>query len=60
MRLLIVILLIVYLGGVVVALIPAVEANWASSDQFFSSIANELPRALAWPVAVYRNAVEHD
>lgn len=58
MRVFIIILLIVYLAGVVVALVPTVQANWASSDQFFSSIANALPGALAWPAAVYRDAVD--
>lgn len=58
MQVLIIMLLIVYLAGVVVVLIPTLRSNWAATDQFFSSIANELPRALAWPVAFYRDTVE--
>jgi hypothetical protein len=60
MRFVVAILLIVYLIGVGVVLAPTIRANWssASTEVFFGSIANDMPRALEWPALVYRHAVD--
>jgi hypothetical protein len=60
MRTLIAFLAVVYLVGVGVVLAPTVKAKWdtASTSQFVASVANEMPSALAWPAAVYRNTTE--
>ncbi len=58
MRTLIAILVIVYLVGIGVELAPTIKANWNSTTiaQFCASVGAELPRALAWPAAVYHSA----
>ena len=60
MRALIGLLVIIYLVGVGVALAPTIKANWntASASEFVGRVATELPRALSWPAAVYRNIAE--
>jgi hypothetical protein len=60
MRVLIALLVIIYLVGVGVELAPTIKANWstASASQFVESVATELPRALSWPAAAYRNIAE--
>ncbi len=57
MRTFITLLVIIYLVGVGVVLAPTIKANWStgSASQFFGSVATELPRALAWPVTVFRS-----
>jgi hypothetical protein len=62
MRAIIGILLVIYLIGVGVELAPTIKANWNNdpSSQFFASVATEMPRALAWPAAVYHRAIAHD
>ena len=60
MQILLAILVTVYLVGVGVVLAPTVKANWSSvpASQFAASVANEMPRALAWPAVVYREEVK--
>jgi hypothetical protein len=60
MRALIALLVVVYLVGVGVVLAPTVNAKWntGSTSQFVASVATEMPTALAWPAAVYRNTTE--
>jgi hypothetical protein len=60
MRAVISLLVIVYLVGVGVVLAPTIQTNWSggSASHFVESIATELPRALAWPVAAYRSIAE--
>lgn len=60
MQTLLSILVIVYLVGVGVVLAPTVKAEWNTTpaSQFVASVANEMPRALAWPAVVYRDKVE--
>jgi hypothetical protein len=60
MRTLISLLVIVYLVGVGVVLAPTIRMDWgtATTSQFVASIINEMPRALAWPVELYRRTVE--
>jgi hypothetical protein len=62
MRAIIGILLVVYLIGVGVELAPTIKANWNkdTTSQFFASVGAEMPRALAWPAAVYHRAIAHD
>jgi hypothetical protein len=57
MRLLIAILLIVYLVGVGVVLAPTIRAKWSSAtaSDLFGTVMQELPFALTWPAAAYRN-----
>lgn len=58
MRTLITTLVIVYLAGVGVELAPTIRANWNGTtiSQFCASVNAALPRALAWPAAVYHSA----
>jgi hypothetical protein len=60
MRLFITLLVIAYLVGVGVVLAPTIKANWSMgpASQFVESVTTELPRALAWPAAVYRSIAE--
>lgn len=60
MRLFIALLVIIYLVGVGVVLAPAIKANWNTvpASEFAGSVATELPRALSWPAAAYRNMSE--
>ena len=56
MRLLISLVVIVYLVGVGVVLAPVFQNNWNQSTaaQMSGNVAQALPRALLWPVGVYR------
>ncbi|REF89183.1 hypothetical protein DES32_0399 [Methylovirgula ligni] len=60
MRMLIALLVVVYLVGVGVVLAPTVKAKWntGSTSQFVTSIASEIPTALAWPATIYRKTTE--
>jgi hypothetical protein len=51
---------IAYLVGIGVTLAPTIKANWNTvpASQFAEVVAAELPKALAWPAAVYRSIVE--
>jgi hypothetical protein len=57
MRMFIALLVVVYLVGVGVVLAPTIKAKWntGSTSQFVTSIATEMPTALAWPATIYRN-----
>jgi hypothetical protein len=56
MRALIGLLLIVYLVGVGVVLAPSLRADWSAAPAaaLASSLAKDLPGALAWPEKAYR------
>ena len=56
MRALIGLLVIIYLVGVGVVLTPTFRANWnvVPASQLSETVAQELPKALAWPAAAYR------
>jgi hypothetical protein len=58
MRMFIALLVVVYLVGIGVVLAPTVEAKWntGSTSQFVTSIATEMPTALAWPATIYRKS----
>ena len=60
MRMLVALLVIVYLVGVGVVLAPTVKAKWNTgpTSQFVTSIADEIPTALAWPATIYRRTTE--
>ena len=60
MRGIIALLVIIYLGGVGIALAPTVQANWstASASQLFGNVATELPKAVSWPATAYRSITE--
>ena len=51
MRALIALVVVVYLIGIGVVLSPTIQANWrsASTSDLASSVAHELPKAVAWP-----------
>lgn len=61
MRLLIALIVIAYLVGVGVVLSPTIKEKWstAPASDLAASIVQELPGALAWPAAVYRNLTGH-
>ena len=60
MRLFIALVLIIYLVGVGVALAPTIRANWstATASDLAASVAQDLPRAVAWPARAYRSIAE--
>jgi hypothetical protein len=60
MRTLLAILVVVYLVGVGVVLAPTVKAKWntAPTSQFVTSVATQMPTALAWPAVMYRDTIE--
>jgi hypothetical protein len=55
MRLLLGLIIIAYLIGVGVVLAPTVREKWntATTRDFATSVASELPHAFAWPVRAY-------
>ena len=61
MRALIALIVIVYLVGVGVVLSPTVQAEWNSgtASNFFASVGQALPNALAWPVRIYHSMTTH-
>lgn len=60
MRLVIALALIVYLVGMGVALAPTVQSKWhtETASDFAASVAQNLPRAAAWPARAYRSFAE--
>ena len=60
MRTLIALVVILYLVGVGVMLSPTVSARWNSGTpaELFASLWQELPGALAWPVALYHRLMD--
>jgi Flp pilus assembly pilin Flp len=56
MRVFIALVVIAYLVGVGVWLAPTVEAGWSTipASQLTGNVVQQLPGALAWPVAAYR------
>ena len=59
MRVFVALVVIVYLVGVGVALAPTVRSKWnnATASDLASSVAQNLPYAVAWPARVYRSLV---
>jgi hypothetical protein len=57
MRLLIALIVIIYLVGVGVVLSPTIQAKWnsASASDLATSVVQELPNAMAWPVRAFRS-----
>jgi hypothetical protein len=57
MRALIALIVIIYLVGVGVALSPTIQAKWssASASDLATSVAQELPNAVAWPARAYHS-----
>jgi hypothetical protein len=57
MRVLIALIVILYLVGVGVALSPTIQAKWssASASDLATSVAQELPNAIAWPARAYHS-----
>ena len=62
MRLLLALVVIIYLVGVGVELSPTIRAQWtgAPAPDFATSVALEIPRALAWPALSFQSASERD
>jgi hypothetical protein len=62
MRLFISLLLIIYLVGVGVELSPTIQAKWngASASELVTSVAQELPNAMAWPARAFRSITERN
>ena len=62
MRALIAVVVVSYLVGVGVVLAPVFSANWntGTPSQMFGSFAQEMPRALAWPVTAYHGIAGSD
>ena len=60
MRTFIALVVIVYLVGVGVALSPTVQAKWASApaSELFTSVAQALPDAVAWPARAYHSMAD--
>jgi hypothetical protein len=60
MRALIALVVVVYFIGIGVALSPTIQAKWntASASDLATSVAQELPNAVAWPARVYRNMTD--
>ncbi|SDR53983.1 hypothetical protein SAMN05444161_5645 [Rhizobiales bacterium GAS191] len=60
MRFLIAMIVIIYFVGVGVALSPTLQGKWsgASASDLVTSVAQELPNAMAWPVRAYRSTTE--
>ena len=60
MRLLLALLIIVYLVGIGVVLSPTIDAKWNSgtASEFVAGVWAELPRAMSWPVTLYRNMAD--
>jgi hypothetical protein len=61
MRLIIALALVIYLVGVGVALAPTISSKWsrATASDLAASVAQDLPRAAAWPARAYRSFAEH-
>ena len=57
MRAIIALIVIVYLIGMGVVLAPTIHAKWnsAPASELAASVWQELPNALAWPVAAYHS-----
>jgi hypothetical protein len=57
MRLLLALILIAYLVGVGVVLSPTIQTQWsgAPASELVASVAQELPRALAWPARSFQD-----
>jgi len=51
---------IVYLIGVGVALAPTIRAKWntATASDLAAGVAQELPKAAAWPARAYHSIAE--
>jgi hypothetical protein len=48
--------LVIYLAGVGIALAPTIRDKWnTTAADLTASVAQELPKALAWPVRAYRS-----
>jgi hypothetical protein len=60
MRVVIALALIVYLVGVGVALAPTIKSKWsrATASDLAASVAQDLPKAAAWPARAYRSLSE--
>ena len=58
MRLLLALVVIIYLVGVGVELSPTIRSQWtaAPAPDFATSVAVEIPRALAWPALSFQSA----
>jgi hypothetical protein len=61
MRALIALIVIIYLVGVGVVLSPTIQSQWSSAPAsgLAASVAQELPRALAWPARALHGATDH-
>jgi hypothetical protein len=53
-------IVIIYLVGIGVELSPTIQAKWngASASDLVTSVVQELPNAMAWPVRVFRRITE--
>jgi hypothetical protein len=60
MRLFIALIVIIYLVGIGVELSPTIQAKWngASASDLVTSVVQELPNAMAWPVRVFRRITQ--
>jgi hypothetical protein len=60
MRLLLALVVVIYLVGVGVELSPTIRTQWngAPAPEFATSVALEIPRALAWPALSFQSASE--
>ena len=60
MRSLFSLIIIIYLVGIGVVLAPTFRASWTTvpASQLAASVAQELPDAVAWPVAVYHRLAD--
>ena len=60
MRLVISLALIIYLVGIGVVLAPTIRLKWntATASDLAASVAQGLPRAVAWPARAYHSLVD--
>ena len=60
MRAIISLIVIIYLVGVGVELSPTIQAKWnsGSASDLATSVAQALPRAVAWPARVYHSMTD--
>ena len=57
MRLILSLVIIIYLVGIGVVLSPTIQAKWSTgtASELAASVWEDLPRAMAWPAAMYRS-----
>ena len=60
MRSLLSLIIIIYLIGIGVMLAPTFRTSWTTvpASQLAASVVQELPNAVAWPVAVYHRLAD--